>query len=90
MIYYKDSFLFLFWKEFVGYKCVAVNDPREVVYFKWKWAKKKKKKSSYFIRYLRGQLDADKDILKSDIAFFFITKHNISGKFSIESVQETI
>lgn len=32
--------------------------------------KKKKKKSSYFIRYLRGQLDADKDILKSDIAFF--------------------
>lgn len=51
---------------------------------------KKKKKSSYFIRYLRGQLDADKDILKSDVAFFFITKHNISGKFSIESVQETI
>lgn len=48
-----------------------------------------KKKSSYFIRYLRGKLDADEDILKSDIAFF-MTKHNISGKFSIESVQETI
>lgn len=56
--------------------------------FEWKWAKKKK--SSYSVRFLGGHLVIDEDILKSDIAFFFINKQNISSKFSIENVQETI
>lgn len=62
-------FLFLFWKELLGYKCVAKLMTREK-WFILSENELKKKKSSYFIRYLRGQLDADKDILKSDIAFF--------------------